>query len=108
MRRNWAVGGIIYTPVFSSMLVAPTKRLTSIATFLLSPCASAEPECPLDQIVVRGRSIIHRARSKFRVQLVYARSTRGESANIRLETAKFTLFLDFLTPSRRADSQRSF
>jgi hypothetical protein len=81
------------------MFLAATKSF-SVVLFFLTPFAFAQPVCPVDQIVVRGRIDHPPSNAKVRVQLVYAKNMPGESGDITPETERFSLPVDFLTRSR--------
>jgi len=71
-------------------LMAP-KNFGSIAIFILSVCAFAQPLCSVDEVIVRGRIDRPPKNAEVRVQLVYAKDKPGESGDITPETDKFSL-----------------
>lgn len=80
----------------------------SFLVFVLTACAFAQPVCPIDEIVVKGRMDHPPSNAKVRVQLVFAKDTLGESGDITPETDKFTVPVDFLTESRKPIVNGSF
>ena len=83
------------------MFLAAPRGLSLAVIFGLTACALAQPVCPVDEVIVRGRIDHPPSNANVRVQLVYANNVQGESGDITPETEKFTLALDFLTQSRK-------
>ena len=90
------------------MFLTAPKNFGSIAIFVLPVCAFAQPLCPVDEVVVRGRIDRPPRNAEVRVQLVYTNDKPGESGDITPETDKFSLPVEFLTQSREPIVNGSF
>ena len=66
---------------------------------VLAASALAEPVCPVDTVVVKGRIDHPPSNPDVRVVLIYAKLKPGESSDIIPETEHFRVPVDFLTVS---------
>ena len=90
------------------MFVTAPKYLNSVLIFILAACASAQPVCPVDEIIVKGHMDHPPSNAKVRLQLMYAKNMPGEAGDITPESDTFTLPVDFLTQSRQPIVNGSF
>lgn len=90
------------------MSLAAANILGAILIFVLSASTFAPAQCPVDEVIVRGRVDHPPGNATVRVQLVYARNMPGESGDTTLENENFSLPLEFLTESRRPIINGSF
>ena len=79
------------------------RSFIAIAISVFASCASANSQCPIDEVVVKGRIDYPPANAQVRLQLIYAKNMPGESGDITPETDRFTLPVDFLTQSRKPE-----
>lgn len=68
--------------------------------FVVTTCMLARAKCPVDVVVTKGRVEHVPPNAKVRVRLIYRHRARGESGEIKLEGAEFTVPVDFFTQSR--------
>jgi hypothetical protein len=83
------------------MLLGAVKTYSSILSVALITSVLAHTECPVGDVMVRGR-VEHASRNaKVRVQLVYSGDIPGESGDVTIEDGRFSVPVEFLTQSRR-------
>lgn len=84
------------------MTFRTAKIVNTTSWLVLTACGLAIAECPVNQVIVKGR-VEHPPRSaKVHVQLVYPKKRGGDSAEATLEEdGKFNVPIEFLTQSHR-------
>ncbi len=61
----------------------------------------AHAGCPVDVVIVKGRVEHAPTNASVRVRLVYAKEQLGESGEVTVEGATFSIPIEFLTQSRK-------
>lgn len=87
------------------MVFTPARMVGAAAAVVLVTCGLASAECPVDEVMVKGRVENRPDNGKVRVELVYPNHMPGESGDTNLDDARFKLPVDFLT---RIHSRRTF
>jgi hypothetical protein len=83
------------------MLLGAAKTISSMMATILITSMFAYTECPVGDVMVRGR-VEHALRnSRVRVQLMYSGDLPGESGDVTVEDGRFSIPIEFITQSRR-------
>ncbi|HYA47936.1 MAG TPA: hypothetical protein VEE87_00045 [archaeon] len=83
------------------MISGAAGILVRLSCISLIACAFAHGQCPVDSVIVKGRVESAPRSASVRVQLVYAKEIKGESAEATLDGATFNIPIEFLTQSRK-------
>jgi len=76
-------------------------QAVALACILLFTTAAGYAQCPVDQIMLKGRVENPAPNVRVRAQLVYPKQQSGESAETTVEEGYFHLPIEFLTQSSR-------
>lgn len=83
------------------MILAALKSFARLSCLALIASTFAHAQCPVDSITIKGRVEHLPQNASVRVQLMYAKGQRGESAEAILDGATFTIPIEFVTNDRR-------
>jgi hypothetical protein len=72
-----------------------------VGSVCLAVCAIAQSKCPVNVLIVKGRVDHVPRNASVRVQLMYSKGQRGETAETTIENRTFSIPIEFLTQSRR-------
>ena len=77
------------------------RKTIGILLGLAICCTFARAVCPVDVVLVKGRTENGFPHARVRVELVYAKDVVGESGEATVEDGRFSISTQFLTQSRR-------
>jgi hypothetical protein len=83
-------------------------RSATILFLVVATSVFAKAECPVDEVVVKGRIEHPPSNANVLVQLVFAKNTNRDSSDITPETNKFRVPLTFFTQSRKPIVEGTF
>jgi hypothetical protein len=83
-----------------SMIFTPARTVGAVVAVVLVICGLTVAECPVDEVMVKGRVENRPDKGRVRVELVYSNHTPGDSGDTTLDGARFKLPVDFLTQIR--------
>jgi hypothetical protein len=84
------------------MTFRTSKIVNATSSFILIACGLVNAECPVKQVIVKGRVEHSPDGARVHVQLVYPKNRGGDSAEATLqEDGNFNIPIEFLTQSRK-------
>src|SRR5260370_19715810 len=83
------------------MMFRAPRIVAAALSFAAGVCVFAHAGCPVDVVIVKGRVEHAPTNASVRVRLVYVKEQLGESGEVTVEGAAFSIPIEFLTQSRK-------
>jgi len=82
-------------------MLGAAKTIVSLSWISLFIGSLANAQCPVGSAIVKGHVEHPPHNAGVRVQLIYPKEQKGESAEMTLDGVRFSIPIEFLTESRR-------